>query len=161
MDVFVLRHAIAEDAGPGQADSERRLTDQGRDRLRLVVRKAIGAGMDPAVVLTSPYVRARQTAEILLEELDRPCDLVTTANLTPHADVAGLWQELREYSRLSPVIVVGHNPQLSEFVSVLIGSPRYAVEMKKAAIAYVKDAGNGSRPTGRLAWMLTAKLAEA
>lgn len=160
MDVFVLRHAIAEDAGPGQADSERRLTDQGRDRLRLVVRKAIGAGMDPAVVLTSPYVRARQTAEILLEELDRPCDLITTANLTPNADVAGLWQELREYSRLSPVIVVGHNPQLSEFVSVLIGSPRYAVEMKKAAIAYVKDAGNGSRPTGRLAWMLTAKLAE-
>jgi phosphohistidine phosphatase len=116
--------------------------------------------MDPAVVLTSPYVRARQTAEILLEELDQPCDLITTANLTPNADVAGLWQELREYSRLSPVIVVGHNPQLSEFVSVLIGSPRYAVEMKKAAIAYVKDAGNGPRPTGRLAWMLTPKLAE-
>lgn len=160
MDVFVLRHAIAEDAGPGQSDSERRLTDEGRDRLRLVVRKAIRAGMDPGVVLTSPYVRARQTAEILLEELGRPCDLVTTANLTPNADVARLWQELREYSRLSPIMVVGHNPQLSELVSVLIGSPRYAVEMKKAAIAYVKDAGNGPRPLGQLVWMLTPKLAE-
>ncbi len=160
MDVFVLRHAIAEDAGPGQPDSERRLTDEGRDRLRLVVRKAIRAGLDPGIILTSPYVRGRQTAEILLEELDRPCDLVTTANLTPHADLADLWQELREYSRLSPIVVVGHNPQLSELVSVLIGSSRYAVEMKKAAIAYVKDAGNGPRPSGRLVWMLTPKLAE-
>lgn len=160
MDVFVLRHAIAEDAGPGQADSERRLTNLGRDRLRLVVRRAIAAGMDPGVVLTSPYVRARQTAEILLEELDRPRELVTTANLTPYAAVADLWQELREYSSLSPVIVVGHNPQLSEFVSVLIGSTRYAVEMKKAAIACVKDAGSGGQPAGRLSWMLTAKLAE-
>ena len=161
MDVFVLRHAIAEDAGPGQPDSERRLTDLGRESLRLVVQKAMRAGMAPAIVLTSPYVRARQTAEILLEELDDRCELVTTANLTPYAAVADLWQELREYSRLSPLIVVGHNPQLSELVSVLIGSPRYAVEMKKAAIACVKDAGNGPRPTGRLLWMLTAKLAEA
>jgi phosphohistidine phosphatase len=161
MDVFVLRHAIAEDAAPGQADSERRLTDVGRERLRLVVRKAMRAGMAPAVVLTSPYVRARQTADILLEELDHACELVTTANLTPYAEVADLWQELREYARLSPLMVVGHNPQLSELVSVLIGSPRYAVEMKKAAIAYVKDVGNGPRPVGRLVWMLTAKLAKA
>lgn len=160
MDVFVLRHAIAEDAGPGQADSERRLTDVGRERLRRVVQKAMRAGMAPAVVLTSPYVRARQTADILLEELDRRCELVTTANLTPDASVADLWQELREYAPLSPVMVVGHNPQLSEFVSVLIGSPRCAVEMKKAAIAYVKDAGAGPGPTGRLAWTLTPKLAE-
>ena len=160
MDVFVLRHAIAEDAGPGQADSDRRLTDVGRERLRLVVRKAMRAGMEPAVVLTSPYVRARQTADILLEELNRPCELVTTANLTPYAAVADLWHELREYARLSPVIVVGHNPQLSEFVSMLIGSPGYAVEMKKAAIAYVQNAGSGPRPSGRLVWMLTAKLAE-
>ena len=161
MDVFVLRHAIAEDAGPGQADSERRLTEDGRDRLRLVVRKAMRAGMSPGIVLASPYVRARQTAEILLEELNRPCEMVTTANLTPYAPVEDLWRELREYAPLSPVIVVGHNPQLSELVSVLIGSPRYAVEMKKAAIAYVKDAGDGPRPEGHLAWMLTPKLAEA
>lgn len=160
MDLFVLRHAIAEDAGPGQPDSERRLTDVGRERLRLVVQRAMHAGMAPAVVLTSPYVRARQTADILLKELDRPCELVTTANLTPYVSVADLWQELREYAALNPVMVVGHNPQLSELVSVLIGSPRYAVEMKKAAIAYVKDAGAGPVPLGRLSWMLTPKLAE-
>ena len=51
MDVFVLRHAIAEDAGPGQPDSERRLTDLGRERLRLVVQKAMRAGMAPAITL--------------------------------------------------------------------------------------------------------------
>ena len=159
MDGLVLRHAIAEDAGPGQADSDRRLTDEGRTRLRLVVEKALRAGMEPGVVLSSPYVRAQQTAEILLAQLNRPCELVTTANLTPYASVADLWNELREYERLGPVVVVGHNPQLSELASVLIGSPRYAVEMKKAAIAYIKDAGNGPRPAGRLAWMLTPRLA--
>jgi phosphohistidine phosphatase len=160
MDVFVLRHAIAEDAGPGQEDAERRLTDEGRTRLRSVVQKALRAGMAPGAVLSSPYVRARQTADILLGELDRPCELLTTGNLTPYASVADLWNEMREYERLGPLVVVGHNPQLSELVSMLIGSPRYAVEMKKAAIAYVKGAGNGPRPTGRLAWMLTPKLAE-
>jgi phosphohistidine phosphatase len=159
MDVFVLRHAIAEYAAAGQADSERRLTDEGTAKLRVVVKKAQAAGFSPGVVLTSPYVRTRQTTEVMLDELGSRCETIVTENLTPDANVLDLWSEMREYGRIGPLVVVGHNPLLSELVSVMMGSSRYAVEMKKAALAYVTDVGQGSQPQGRLVWMLTAKLA--
>lgn len=159
MDVFVLRHAIAEDAARGQADSERRLTEEGKTKLRVVIQKAIHAGFSPGLVLTSPYVRARQTTEVVLEELAHSCETVVTANLTPDARVNELWNEMRDYGRMGPLALVGHNPQLSELVSLLMGSQRYAVEMKKAAMAYVSDVSLGPHPEGRLVWLLTAKLA--
>lgn len=161
MDVFVLRHAIAEEAAAGQEDSERQLTDEGRAKLRIVVARAGEAGLAPGLVLTSPYVRARQTAEVLLDELGASCDTIVTENLTPYALVSDLWDEMREYGRMGPLVLVGHNPQLSELTSVLVGSTRYAVEMKKAAIAYVTDVGYGQQPQGRLVWLLTAKSAGA
>ena len=159
MDVFVLRHAIAEDATAGQSDSERRLTEEGKSKLRLVVAKAKVAGFSPGLVLTSPYVRTSQTTEVMLEELGTSCETIVTQNLTPYASVIDLWSEMREYGQLGPLVLVGHNPLLSELVSVMIGSPRYAVEMKKAALAYVSGVGYGSQPQGRLVWLLTAKLA--
>ena len=155
--LYLVHHGEA--VGP-EVDPMRPLSDRGRAEIDLLAQSAAARGVMPAVIWHSGKLRARQTAEILLEELNRPCEIVTTANLTPYAPVEDLWRELREYAPLSPVVVVGHNPQLSEFVSTLIGSPRYAVEMKKAAIAYVKDTGAGPAPAGRLTWMLTAKLAE-
>ena len=113
----------------------------------------------PGLVLTSPYVRTRQTTEVMLESLGAPCETIVTQNLTPDASVIDLWSEMREYGQLGPLVLVGHNPLLSELVSVMIGSPRFAVEMKKAALAYVSGVGYGSQPQGRLVWLLTAKLA--
>jgi phosphohistidine phosphatase len=159
VDVFVLRHAIAEDAMAGQLDPERRLTAEGMAKLRLVVAKARSAGFSPGLVLTSPYVRTRQTTEVMLESLGAPCETIVTQNLTPYASVIDLWSEMREYGRMGPLVLVGHNPLLSELVSVMIGSPRYAVEMKKAALACISGVGYGRQPQGRLVWLLTAKLA--
>ena len=99
MRLFVLRHAIAEDAEPGQADSERRLTDPGREKLQRVLRRARQAGLEPAAVFSSPYVRARQTAEIAVAELEHPSPIVTTDNLTPFGDLVELWSELRSTRR--------------------------------------------------------------
>ena len=159
MDVFVLRHAIAENAAAGQSDADRRLTEEGRVKLRGVIRRAKTAGFAPGLVLTSPYVRTRQTTQVMLDEWGTTCETIVSENLTPYASVVDLWSEMRDYVRMGPLVLVGHNPLLSELVSVMVGSPRYAVEMKKAALAYVGDVGQGSQPQGRLVWLLTAKLA--
>ena len=69
MQIYILRHGIAEDAGPGQSDSERALTSEGKKKLRNVLRAAHEAGVTPALILTSPLKRAVQTAELAAEIL--------------------------------------------------------------------------------------------
>ena len=63
MQIYLLRHGIAEDASPGQADADRALTPEGIKRLREILKRARTASVAPTVIVTSPYVRARQTAE--------------------------------------------------------------------------------------------------
>ena len=69
MEIFVLRHAIAEDPAPGQSDSDRRLTPQGKKKLRKILARARDAAVEPQMILTSPYLRAAATAEIAQQEL--------------------------------------------------------------------------------------------
>ena len=64
MQIYLLRHVIAEDAKPGHPDSERPLTAEGRDKLRRVLKRARTADLDPSLILSSPYRRALETAEI-------------------------------------------------------------------------------------------------
>ncbi len=158
MQLFVLRHAIAEDAAPGQPDSERKLTDLGREKLRRVLRRARQAGLQPDAIVSSPYVRARQTAEIAVAELKYAEPVVTSDNLTPFGNLFEVWSELRGLGAES-VLVVGHNPQLSELVSWMIGAPGYGVEMKKAGLACLDVHGAGPQPQASLVWMLTPKAA--
>lgn len=158
MDLFVLRHAIAEDAAPGQADSERRLTDPGREKLRRVLKRARMAGLGPDLIVSSPYVRARQTADIAIEELEYSSDLLTTTNLVPHGNLFELWNEIRAVAG-QQVLLVGHNPQLSELVSWMIGAPGHGVEMKKSGLAYLDVRGTGPTPQASLVWLLTPKSA--
>ncbi len=158
MQLFVLRHAIAEDAAPGQPDSERRLTDPGRAKLRKVLRRAREAGLAPDVVVSSPYVRARQTAEIAVDELQFASPISTSDNLTPHANLFELWNELRTLSA-AQVLIIGHNPLFGELVAWLIGAPGYGVEMKKAGLACLEVHGTGPQPRATLTWLLTPKSA--
>ena len=158
MRLFVLRHAIAEDAAAGQPDSERRLTDTGRVKLRRVLRRARQAGVAPGAIVSSPYVRARQTAEVAVEELEHSSPIVETANLTPHGNLFELWNEVRALSD-DQTLLVGHNPQLSELVAWMIGAPGYGVEMKKSGLAFLEVYGMGPQPRASLVWLLTPKSA--
>ena len=159
MRLYVLRHAIAEDAAPGQADADRKLTEPGVRKLRRVLERAAHAGAKPDAILTSPYVRARHTAEIAAQELGFPGPLIETTNLLPFADVVDAWEELREYAKLDSALVVGHNPQLSYLVAMTIGAPGYGIEMKKGALAAIDLTSTGKQPRGTLLWLLTAKSA--
>src|SRR5947209_14733617 len=96
MQIYVLRHGIAEDATHGQADSARALTDEGREKLRRVLKRARAAGVTPAAILSSPYRRAVETADVAAKELDFAGKVGHTRALIPEASPSEIWNELRK-----------------------------------------------------------------
>ena len=95
MELYVFRHGIAEISGPGQSDSARALTDQGRKKVAEVVKTARRAGFQPSLIVSSPYVRAIQTAEVAVDELKYHGHVVRTEALVPHGSPEGVWTARR------------------------------------------------------------------
>ncbi len=161
MQIYVFRHGIAEDAEIGQSDSERRLTPKGITKLRKILVRAREAGVSPDEILTSPYLRAVETAEVAKEVLEFPEQLIETEALTPMNSPEAVWEEVRNHRAAEVLMLVGHNPLLSNLVCFLTGAPAYGIELKKGAIAYIDVPVPGPRPQGTLLWLLTARTAGA
>ncbi len=155
MTLYVLRHAIAEDPVPGVQDSGRQLTDRGRAKARRVLSHARRIGVRPAEILTSPYVRAAQTAAIAREELRFPGQIVETNALTPYVSVFETWEQLRPYAAAGDLMVVGHNPQLSSLVLWLLGARPDALWLKKSGLVCLNIDYPGPQPRATLGWVLT------
>src|ERR1035441_3309473 len=127
MLIHLLRHAEAEDISPTGRDADRRLTEEGKKRMRAVA-KAI-AKLDPVydAVLVSPLVRAGQTAEPVAEACGFKEPLTETKNLAPNADPI---EVLHELARLGPAaaLLVGHQPHVGRlFVLLLSSRPELAI----------------------------------
>jgi len=138
MNLFIIRHAIAEERSAGKADEKRRLTSEGREKWKREIRglKALGIRFDP--VFHSPWTRAVETAELLDGE-----KIETTALARPPRDE--LLHELRGPS----AAVVGHEPWLGELIAWLVTSdaalgPRFV--MKKGGVAWLE----GTPKPGRM-----------
>jgi phosphohistidine phosphatase len=160
MQIYVLRHGVAEDPGPGQSDASRRLTDKGKSKLRTILTRAREAGVAPDVILTSPLVRARETAVIAKEELGFAGELLETEVLVPFSTSVKVWEEIRsDYRDSAQILVVGHDPLFSDLVCFLTGAPCGRIIMKKGAMAFVEVDSPGPTPHGTLIWLLTAKTA--
>jgi phosphohistidine phosphatase len=159
MEIYILRHGIAEDAPAGQPDSERALTSDGRKKLRNVLRTAASAGVAPSLILTSPYKRALQTAQIAAEVLDYKGELLRTKALEPASAPKSVWDEIRVHKDEATILLVGHEPLCSRLMAYLLGSPNLQVDFKKGAIACIELDRFPAEPLGVLRWMLTSKLA--
>lgn len=159
MQIYLLRHGIAEDGSPGQADAERALTAEGIKRLREILKRARTASVNPSVIVTSPYVRARQTAELAAEILGYEEALARSAALTPMASPGDTWAEVRALKGEPSVLLVGHEPHMSSFTGYLLGTPELRVDFKKGAMVRVDMFEMGVRPRGVLKWMMAPKLA--
>jgi phosphohistidine phosphatase len=136
MQLYVIRHAIAEDAGAGQADSARALTDDGTKRLKRVIKGMRGIDIGFNRVLTSPWVRARETAA-MLEALCDADPLVTDLLIqSPRSELLAMIAETGE-----DTAVVGHEPWLGELVAWLaFGDTRHgdALLLKKAGVVWLE-----------------------
>ncbi len=161
MEIYVFRHGVAADAKPGQDDAMRKLTLDGKRKLRQILALARDVGVRPDVVLSSPYRRALETAQMARGMLDLRPSIIETRILIPLERPEAVWEEIRSHQDAKQVMIVGHEPQLSSVVGYLIGAPGASVDLKKGAIARVDVDLAGPRPTGVLVWLLTAKLAGA
>ena len=162
MEVYLLRHGIAEDNSPSGRDSDRRLTEEGREKLRSVLKAAAGAGVLPELIVSSPYVRARQTAEIARQVLAYKEELQFSQALVPEGEPSDLWSEIRTiYRPADSLLLASHEPLMSRCAGYLLGSPRLYVDFKKGAIMRIDIDNFGIEPHGALRWMLIPKLAGA
>lgn len=159
MQIYLLRHGIAEDARPGQIDADRALTSEGIKRLREILRRAKTASVAPSLIVTSPYVRARQTAELAAEILGYEDPLTPTPKLVPMASPHETWAEVRTLRGEPSVLLVGHEPHMGLFTGFLLGTPELRIDFKKGAIVRIDIPDLGVQPRGVLKWMMAPKLA--
>ena len=159
MTIYLLRHGIAEAVGPRGDDSARALTGEGRTKLRAVLKLARAAGVKPDRVLSSPLLRAVQTAELAAEILGCGTRPSRSRALEPGGDVAAVWSEIRAQQAAGSLLLAGHEPQFSQLTAYLLGAPDMLVDFKKGALVAIEMEHFGPRPRGALRWMLTPKLA--
>jgi phosphohistidine phosphatase len=158
MEIYLLRHGIAEDHASSGRDSDRRLTEEGRQKLRKVLERAHGAGVSPAVILSSPYKRAVETAEIAAHELGYEGKILRVEALTPDSSPSRIWNEIREHRDAASILLAGHEPVFSTTVAWMLGSTRTMVEFKKGALVRIDVEAFGPEARGILQWMITPKI---
>jgi phosphohistidine phosphatase len=158
MQIYLLRHGIAEDGKPGRPDSERALTDEGRAKLRRVLKRARTADVTPSLILSSPYRRAIETADVAVEVLRYEGEVVKSPAFVPETTPQEAWEEIRVHSKEESVLVASHEPLMSSMTAFLLGCSALQVDMKKAALVRIDMDRFGAEPRGLLKWMLTPGL---
>ncbi|MEP7215246.1 MAG: phosphoglycerate mutase family protein [Anaerolineaceae bacterium] len=154
MELCLVRHAIAVDRGtPGfENDDLRLLTPDGAKRFKQAAR-GLSLLVTPQVILTSPLLRARQTAEILMDVFRLP-NLHVSDSLAS-GDHEALLRDVAEVEAQS-VLVVGHEPHISGLLSYLLSDSesRIGATFKKGAAALVSSVGEPAAGTCWLEWLL-------
>jgi phosphohistidine phosphatase len=156
--LFIIRHAVAEERGDAWPDDAKRpLSEDGAARMRKAARGLDRLGVTLDVVVTSPLVRAKQTADIVAAAMNPRPPIVSIEALSPDGTFQDIIADLEKQSKRSRIAIVGHEPGIGEFAARLIGS-RHSIEFKKGAICRIDvDALPPSGP-GDLRWMLTTKI---
>jgi phosphohistidine phosphatase len=162
MQLLVIRHAIAEDkevfARSGRDDDLRPLTENGRDKMRRAARGLREVAPPVSVLATSPLVRARETAEIVMPALSIE-RAETVEALRPDGDYDELLTWLREQStddEGDAIAIVGHEPQLSGFVTWLMSATSSSrVELKKGGACLLDLSDEPRAGKAVLRWALT------
>ena len=159
MIVYFLRHASAGHhlANPAQ-DEKRPLDNQGIEQCTQVGRALAAMDVRVDAVISSPLKRATQTASLVANEIGFDGKLQQTPALRPSAQMEAVRELLDRHAKLEAVLVVGHNPSLSQFLSLMISenASERAIDLKKGAVARVDTSGG----MGTLKWVLTPKIVQ-
>jgi phosphohistidine phosphatase len=158
MKLILIRHAdaVAKGENGSTRDFDRPLTDQGREQAKKLADTLAVHGVKPNAVVTSPLVRAVQTAEPLLALLtDGPHQPVACSFLAPDYYRPKKLSKFLNGLGGEVLCVVGHNPPLSEYAAWLLGAYEGAVELEKGAACLVAFEEGVEKGSGRLGWMIT------
>lgn len=159
MDLYVLRHAIAVDHGtPGyEDDSLRPLTGKGAKKMKNIAEGMLILDVTVDVIFSSPFMRAKQTGEIVAKAFHAQKNLVFTPLLEVGGDPEKLVEYINEHHDSDArVMLVGHEPYLSSMISVLIsGNGSIDITMKKGGLCKLKTASLHYGQCATLEWLLT------
>ena len=160
MDLFIVRHGVAVDIGEQGvlSDEERMLSSKGRSRTQEVACGLNQLGCAPQLILTSPLVRARETAEILGDELSLDRSPTELEELAPGRPASGMTEKLLEHPE-SAILLVGHMPDLSFLASYLLTGDegRLDIAFKKAGVCLIRFFDRVTPGGGTLQWVLPPK----
>ena len=161
MELYFLRHAMAAEPGSISVahDSERPLTTEGIQRMEESVEGMRRIGFSFDHLISSPYVRAVETAKIVAKGLGFKGTIKFSDKLTPSTTIKDFFKLLKELSPESKVLLVGHLPSIGEFVSYLIsGKDTVVMDFKKGGICRVDMPEMIEHGVlGELKWFLTPK----
>jgi len=157
MILYFLRHASAGVHVPNpKSDEKRALDKEGIEQCGYVGRALAALQVQVDTIISSPLKRCTQTAVLVGNELGYEGKLLMDAGLRPEAGLADFRKLLDKYARQEAIMVVGHNPNLSQFLGSVISDSgcEASLELKKGSVAKVEM----RRTTGTLQWCLTPKL---
>jgi phosphohistidine phosphatase len=160
--LFLVRHAIAAERGEKWPDdSKRPLTHQGEARMRATAEGLAAMGVSVDVVITSPLVRAEQTADILVKRLGAEAKRLTAPALAPGGSPTAVAEAVGALAKGRHLALVGHEPGLGEFAAWLIGA-RQPLPFKKGGVCRIDVADwPATAKSGTLIWFATPKMLRA
>jgi len=149
--LYLVRHADAESKKPGMSDFERELTELGRETTEKMATALKRMGLTIDIVVSSPLVRAVQTAGIFRKVMGVQSDVVKLSELIPGSDFEELIEIIFSL-KAENVLAVGHEPHIGEFLGWLIGLKK-PIEFKKNTVACV-EFSSLSISGGSLKWLI-------
>lgn len=157
-ELYLIRHGVAEQRAEAWPDDAKRpLSPEGISRLRYAARGFVRLVTPLDVILTSPLVRTRQTAEIVASAFEPRPPILTAESLAPGGRYEAVLDDLAKQAHRSRVALVGHEPGIGELAARLVGA-RSRFDFKKGAICRVDvDTLPPSGP-GSLKWFATPKI---
>ncbi len=160
MQLYIVRHGIAIDREDPKCppDPDRYLTEEGIEKTRQVAKGVVALGATADLLMSSPYVRAMQTAEIFAAALEFPKEKIRRTDLLlPGSEASLFYKELAKDKQSSTIFCFGHAPQLDDLVAAGIGLKHQVTSLKKAGVALV-ELKRVSPPSGQLVWLATPKM---
>lgn len=164
LDLFLIRHGIAAQRSSSIAseDTQRPLTAKGRKRVARIAESLHRLGYEVDWIVTSPLVRAAETAEIVAKSSRPSVPRDVCAALSPGGSPEDLWSFLASNPQHKRIMLVGHEPDLSELAALLIGAGAQAnLGFKKGGCCLIRCDSPPSRARGQLVWWLTPRLLHA
>jgi len=160
MELYIVRHGIAIDREDPKSppDPDRFLTEEGIEKTKQVAKGVAALGVEPDLLITSPYIRALQTAELFAAALDYPKQKIRRSDLLlPGAEPTLFYKELAKDKDSAIVMCFGHAPQLDDLVATGLGCKHHVTSLKKSGIVAL-ELQRISPPSGEILWLATPKL---
>jgi phosphohistidine phosphatase len=157
--LYLVRHAIAAERSTTDwpDDTKRPLTQKGASRMREVVRGLVALDIELDLIITSPLVRAKQTADLIVAGWPKTPALIVSASLAPGERPEAVTEELAKHTRADHIALVGHEPALGILAGWLIGA-REPLVFKKGGVACINVKTIPITGPGQLVWLATPRM---